>query len=457
MERSERGRLAAAAAPRRRRWRLGLRGLITLAIVGESLAGWQVRRAGVRRAALATIRAAGGGVSFRDERPEAADGRAWLYRWTGDEWFRTVGSLSLFLAPPDPPRARPAPPLAAICGAIARLGRVDRVNLIDAGALDAAALAGIRDLEQIRELTITGLEGAGPAAVIRAVADLTQVEDLYLQGLVGLQARDLAPLGRLGRLRGLGIEPAPADEACLDHLGPLGRLTQLDLGKTVVTDAGMRRLAARAPRLRSLAVDGSALTDRGVEAVAGLRDLGFLSLAGVPARPGQLTDASLVALGRLGGLRELLLTGGRFTDFGLDALGGLPLDRLTLDSIEASRAGIARLAAGRRFAYLGLHGPGVTDAVLPDLVGHLAPSATLDLSRSRVGDAGMGWLAPLKLRGLFLDATRLTDAGLATLTTGATLRLLMARDTPVTPEGAAAFRLARPGTRLRTGPTGAAD
>ena len=459
---------------------------MVLVLVVGGLVGWYVRQVRVRRAALATIGAAGGTVSFDDQRPDSTGWRAWLYRWTGDDLLREVNAISFFATPAG---GRPAGGLASVplrptsdqaCAAIARLGRVKRVDLFDraitapglaelassrveelrlvgSAELTDAILAQIRRLRRLRTLTINWPKAGMPRATLRAVASLEQLEELGLYGLTDLRSDDLAPLGALRGLRKIGIDAAPGDEACLDHLGAVGRLTSLSFAGTRVTDAGLRRLVARAPRLRSIGLDGPLLTDRGIEALADLPDLEFLNLMSPRPQRTRFSDASLVALGRLGSLKDLFLNGGRFTDVGLDAVRGCPFDRLNLDAIEASEAGIARLLAGRSFTYLGLHGSGVTDAALPHLAGHLTGRSSLDLTRSRVTDAGMPLVAALKLRALVLNATAVTDAGLATLATGTTVRSLLANDTPITPAGAAAFQAARPGTNLYTGPSPPGD
>ena len=451
--------------------------MVLVLIVGGG-AGWWVRQSRIWHGALTTIRAAGGHIVFKDEQGDAWQWLALLYRWTGNDFFRQVATV--FLVPPPPlsgslgDLVAPRPSYQDAFEAVSQLGRVEIVDVYggpvtaeglatlvsaDVGHLGLHRIAEVSDamlnqLRRMRDLKVLVIDMPGgklPKVTLQAVADLKQLEGVGLYGFNNLQSDDFAPL-RGKNLNSLNLSKSPIDEACLDHLDPLEQFTDLHLEKTRVTDAGLSRLVAKAPRLESVTLDGSLLTDSGVAALASLPRLSTLRLLGNPTAPGQLTDASLVTLGRVRSIEQLVIKCGRFTDVGLDALRDLPLDRLILDSIEASEAGCARLLAGRTFSRLGLHGPGVTDAILPHLVGHLLPKAVLDLSRSKITDAGMSHLAPLKIQGLILNKTSLTDSGLATLGTGTTVRELIAWETQVTPAGAATFRTVRPGVNLFIGP-----
>ena len=184
----------------------------------------------------------------------------------------------------------------------------------------------------------------------------------------------------------------------------------------------------------------------GVEALARLPRLQSVELLGGFGAAGRLTDASLATLARIPTLQMLGVTCGRFGPAGLDALRPLDLHSLGLGAIEpGAEAAIGRLVAGRTFQRLALHGPGMSDAVIPSLAGSLGRWSDLMLPRSAITDAGAAELAKLPIRGIDLSKTAITDAGLATLAVTLAARELVARETAITPAGAAAFEAVLPG------------
>ena len=331
-----------------------------------------------------------------------------------------------------------------------------------------AMLAQVRRLRQIKELKIDcGSSPLPPMGTLRAIAELTQLESLILNDFGELHGDDLASLRLLQALKRLEINPSPLADAVLAPLAALPQLVRVEFRSTRISDAGLSRLVAQHPLLKELNLNGTLLTDRGVESLANLTALKSVYLGGAPTPGhgnelplkndpvgrGRLTDASLLALDESWLLKELVLPQGQFTDNGLKALAGLPLTMLRLDSITASGPGFDRLLEGRTFQHLEVHGPGVTDADLPHLAEHLSSYATLDLSRTAVTDSGMRHLIPLAIRDLDLSATALSDAGLAILATGTgTLSQVNVSKTRVTPAGAAAFHAARPDTTLEMAP-----
>ena len=460
------------ARPRRWRWVLSLRGLMLLVlVVGGLLGGW-VRVTTVRREAIATIRAAGGGVNFQDEKPEARGFWVEVYRRTGWDLAREVAVVEVDDPPPSVATSGPRPSRDEMFAAAARLsrveifgvnrGRVTSANIADLvgtqveelflGGVDdvsAELLTQIGRLRPSTRLQINRPKSGANAATIRAIAAMPQLESLDLHGFDSLHSEDLVPLGQLTKLKRLAMLPAPVDDSFLDQWQALKQFNTLELPLTRITDERLRALVSRSPGLEGIYFDGSLLTDAGVSALGQCSHLGSVDFLGHPTDSPGLTDASLRTMGRLPWLTTLSLKSGRFTEAGLDALANLPLQRLFLGSIESiSATGMKRLMGSRIFGRLGLAGPAITDDLLPLLVGHLNPGGYLDLSGSAITDAGMYHLLALRVAELNLSDTALTDAGLATLATGTTVRMLMTWHTKITPAGAAAFRKARPGTRL---------
>ena len=388
------------------------------------------------------------------------------------------------LVPKSPPLGATSthrPARDEVFAAAGRLSRVENVN-VDMSRVTPANLADLAEtrVEQLflggvddmsaelltqmgRLRPLTGLNISGPkaganTAAIRAIALMPRLELLDLQGFASLQNDDLILLGQFTQLQRLSMLQSPQDDSFLDHWQGLKRINMLELPSTRITDARLRALMGRSTGLGGMRFDGSLLTDAGVAALGQPPNLRSMNLLGRPTAAHDLTDASLVTIGRIRWLATLGLTTGRFTEAGLDALADLPLQELSLGSVESlSEAGMKRLLGSRCFLRLGLAGPAITDAVLPLLAGHLHPQGTLDLSRSAITDDGMRHLAALRVADLNLSQTALTDVGLAALATGITARELIASDTKITPAGTAAFRAARSGTSLQVGPAPAGN
>jgi hypothetical protein len=100
---------------------------------------------------------------------------------------------------------------------------------------------------------------------------------------------------------------------------------------------------------------------------------------------------------------------------------------------------IVREEPGRRVAWVELRGGGVTDEALRGLTtSHALPLRALDLTASRVTDAGLARLKGMKeLRWLSLGETGVTDTGLAYLAGLEELWSLQLQRTPVTGAGLA--------------------
>lgn len=395
----------------RRAWRLRTLMVLVL-VVGVGLGGLAscVRWAAARREAAVVIGAAGGTVTYRDAFYQQAGFWTDLYRRTGWELAREVAEVDLSAGTPQPPPAPnepeppPLPSRDALFRAIGHLGRVDTIRLsglvLAPGERAALASARVRSLElalpgtEVPPEALVGLAEIGslralnvfvvrwvaperrpalPRPVLARVGLLTQLQSLMIDGFAGPIGIDPATWSRLDDLQSLTLRPSPSDGAFLESLGAGHRLDTLSLPTTRATDDQLRRLAERQPNLLYLALNGSLLSDAGVEALARLPRLQGLRLLGRPGAEPGITDASLTILGRLGPLRGLNLTCGRFTARGLDALKGLPqLADLELGEFATmDDAALTRFLAGRSCTLLGFRGRGINDATLPTILANV--------------------------------------------------------------------------------------
>lgn len=106
------------------------------------------------------------------------------------------------------------------------------------------------------------------------------------------------------------------DDAAIQELARMPRLRSLDLSGTPITDQGMKRFALAPPAfLEELAVAGTSISDEGVKAIAQLFSLRRLDLSET-----LVTDEAMVSLSRLPHLQELILKWNSITGDRLDAL-----------------------------------------------------------------------------------------------------------------------------------------
>jgi internalin A len=103
-------------------------------------------------------------------------------------------------------------------------------------------------------------------------------------------------------------------DADLAHVGNLGRLEELLLIDSSVTDSGLAHLR-RSTRLKSLFLAGTRISDSGLAHLKGLTRLEVLSLMDTA-----VTDAGLAHLNGLSALEQLLASDAQFTDSGVREL-----------------------------------------------------------------------------------------------------------------------------------------
>ncbi len=247
-----------------------------------------------------------------------------------------------------------------------------RLTLPGLEALAAApGLAGLTRLV----LSQSHLSDAAVAALVRAPAFRLQALDLARNQITDAGARALAASPSLRRLRDLDVHSNPlTDEGfrALVQSPNLADLTRLragvDQGTTPLTDVSLRALAQSPcpPRLATLDLGGTLVSDAGLAALAGYSHLDALRrldlsksstrLAYINAA--RITDAGarvLASLPALAGLRWLDLANNALTDAGAQALLASPhLAGLGYLNLKGSR-----ISAEAQRAFRKRYGPGV--------------------------------------------------------------------------------------------------
>jgi hypothetical protein len=199
------------------------------------------------------------------------------------------------------------------------------------------------------------------------------------------------------------------------------------------------------PRLRTLNLSNTSITDAGMLEISELKDLRTLALGET-----RLDDAGLKQLRGMTTLKSLDLSNTRVTGAGLQELRELVnLTSLDLGFTAVSDAGLRQLRAFKNLATLDLSNTAITDAGLIEL-SDLQSLTTLDLWGTRITNAGLKELGKLtSLTALYLGQVALiTDAGLKELEGLTNLTTLDLHGTKITEAGLKELRESLPNVQI---------
>ena len=403
---------AAVIRPRRRRLRLGLRGLmVVVAPVGLVLGkvGYEASR---QRRAVAAIEASGGSVRY-------------------DWQLNAKGLIDLRIKQPWPEW------LVNLVG-IDALSNVIEVNLSPKGS-DQDLLAA-RVLRKVRWFNCGGAQLSDASlAILGEWAELERLTLANQKALTGSGLLQLKPLVKLNQLYLTGV---PLKDEDLGFLQTQSQLEFLELSATGITDQGIVQIASL-KKIKRLFLNGTAITSKGLEPISTLPDLIWLALNNT-----KVDDLS--ACGRMTKLQTLSVALSQVSDQDLSALKRLEnLQSLILTGTKVSDAGLQHLVGLKNLAGLSLDRCRVTDEGLSQ-VASLSGLTGLTLRSTAVTDNGLSRLCPLqKLRTLDISETNITDAGLTNLACLTNLASINAQGaTKLTDEGAEAFNAKRPSVKL---------
>ena len=265
-------------APPRRRFRIGIGGMM-LAILAFGLClGDRVNRARRLREAVAAVKGDGGFVLYADEfrmgpvgvapgsflwKPswgtlvpgQGPMAPAWLRRAVGDEYFREMAHVSLFVD--------------------IQKGSASAPNNLARPVDDVLGL--LRGQPAIKTLHLGGETVTDKG--LEALADQTDLRELIIWWATAISDAGVAHLGRLPRLRMIDISLSPLTDDAVRHLAGLPALEELTIQGSKFTDRSLTDLS-QATRLKSLTLRGdrSEFGDEGLGHLAGLKDLRRLHL-----------------------------------------------------------------------------------------------------------------------------------------------------------------------------------
>ena len=242
---------------------------------------------------------------------------------------------------------------------------------------------------------------------------------------------DLRPLRSLREAKTVNLREVLLTDAQLQHLSGYFRLESLSIYSSQVTDDGLIPLL-RHKTLKYLELTGTSVGNRGVKHLAG-HPLQILNLSST-----RVTDDCMDTVGSFKQLHTLLLDGTSVSDTGMARLKGLPLRHLSLQGTGVSDAGIAALGPMPDMIWLHLDRTGVGDQTL-GAVGTWPNLSTLTLSHTRITNAGLPMLTSGALRSLDFSGTAVSDAGLEELPPKPELGYLELSGTRVTADVARDF------------------
>ncbi len=226
---------------------------------------------------------------------------------------------------------------------------------------------------------------------------------------------------------GLSLLGTRINDQGAEVLTDLPDLEYLSLGRTLITDATLPRIA-KLKGLIALDLGGlRGLTDEGLKALEYLPDLRVLSLEDSRA----ISSAGLKALEKMKSLAWLDLTRTQISDQGLRFLRPIrSLHFLDLSSCtRVTDRGMVHVGALKYLEYLGLHGIPMTDLGFAEL-SKLRSLRGLDLSRTKVTGTALAQMKTCrKLTWLSLAAVRLTANSAQGLSNLRNLKYLDLKDT----------------------------
>ncbi len=227
--------------------------------------------------------------------------------------------------------------------------------------LTDAAMATLAAMPQLRAVRLSGTEITDQGLVM--LLQLPQLTELDLRNCRGITQVGFEKLAARKTLRTLKIGGATVDDQTLERVGQMRNLTGLSLDNGDISDAGIAKLASL-PLVSFTIYQCANISDLGLDIFATLpnlqrltlRDVGVMgsSLGKLPhpellvtlnMAQSQITDAEVIQLEKMSGLKELTLSETALTDTAIDALAKLTsLIKLSMTQTQVTQDGFDRLA-----------------------------------------------------------------------------------------------------------------
>ncbi|QDU28747.1 Leucine Rich repeats (2 copies) [Anatilimnocola aggregata] len=232
-------------------------------------------------------------------------------------------------------------------------------------AFDNDCLKAIGGMKQLVALDLTDCnlvtsEGAAP------LAGLENLEMLKLYGRSNLDDRVMEHIGKLKKLKVLGLVQTSVSKDGLVHLEGHPNLKELDLYGCVNVKSDGLKSVGTIVNLEILGLRETAVKNDGMQHLVPLKKLKELDLSESVIGVGK----NFEAITQLPALVDLNLWQTSFTDADMPAVGQLKnLKRLNLDKTEVTDMGLASIKELENLEYLHLGNTMITDAGLAELHG----------------------------------------------------------------------------------------
>lgn len=329
--------------------------LVAVTLIGLMLAYITSGPARQRRV-IRRIAADGGSVEFRAS--SSGVFQATLRDWLGDERFGTIHSVDL--------------------------GTSQRVGSL------LQSMIGLHDLHSLSLTSCTVKEG--DFIHLRHFPDL---HTLYLDSAV-VPAKEYGSLGVLRNLDSLSCSDTAIDDKGVTNLPELPSLRTFTLSSTSVTGKSFDRLAKCLPNLTELVLYDTQCTDEAMEQVGKLRRLQYLDVDGT-----EISNRGLEHLSGLTKLQTLDLQRTRITDPALRSLTKMrDLSELRLNETLINGSGLVHLQALPKLETLTMDGTRLSDREVP-LLAKLKSLRSLSIDATQVSPKGMAELAKLNASIMF--------------------------------------------------------
>jgi Leucine-rich repeat (LRR) protein len=187
---------------------------------------------------------------------------------------------------------------------------------------DLAELARLPNLTHL-DLSLTRISDHG----LEQLKDATASTELNLYSDELVTDAGLSALKGWKHLKRLSVRGTKITDTTLQHLSGITSLESLDAGYAQITDVGLELLTPLT-NLKELAIGGNKLTDAGLESLRQLPGLIYLDLSGAERTDSglwsvSLTEPGLEVIATLQNLRHLRLNGTLVSARGLEKVAGL--------------------------------------------------------------------------------------------------------------------------------------